>query len=296
VEKMLKEINNTLKETENLCEYDFLIQLEKILLLNGAEILLGELNTLSGYSLRLLYDYNNPFIFNESIPFISNNLLSFLNIDLRVYDISSWDLASSKLPFILYPENILVFSISKRIVSYYRMFEEESIDIEEVIKKNIKIVTLEELPALSRTDFYKKEVFRDLSLMLVSEFKTLGISSYEDFAIDLRNEEKRFSGLSHLWFNRASYSQWTALFGLRSYILGQFYFLRHAEQEILKETINGVEDSILYWKEWGRSVGRDSSFDASDRNQMGPRLRAANSLDKSRKSMEFVVRKFEDLL
>ncbi|MGB9694588.1 MAG: hypothetical protein ACP5SB_02510 [Caldisericaceae bacterium] len=297
METILNEINTTLSNSENLCEYDFLVQLEKMLLLNGTEILLGELNMISGYASRFIYDYSNPLIFNESIPFIKENLSHLLGIKITTLNLDSFDFNSYKLPFIIYPENLLIFAIDERGVSkYHRMFEEESDDIQALVKKNLMVINFESHLTLKRADIYKKNIFEELLVMIVSDFKKFAVSSYEDFAVDLRSEKKSFLGLSHLWLNKASYSQWTALYGLRSYFLGQFHFAKRGQQEVLRETISGIEDALLYWKEWGRSIGRESNFDNTNNTQFASRLRAANAVDRARKSMESVVKKLESLL
>jgi hypothetical protein len=296
MEKMLKQINSDVSNAENLCEYDLLIQLEKILMLNGFPVLLGELNVLSGYAFRFLYSYDDPFIFNDSIPFIRENLSNFTNLEISFEDISTDSFSAKKLPFILYPENILVYCIKDSLVNYYRMFQEESIDIEEAVKRNAKIISIGSFYKLSRVDIFKDSIFRDLSSLMASEFKNNGVSSYEDFALDLRNAKKSFSGLSHLWFNRAAYSQWTALFGLNSYILGQFHFLDYSRQEMLKEILKSFEDAILYWKEWGRAVGKEAGISSYEQITMELRLRAANAVDRARKSMESIIKKLENIL
>ncbi len=323
MEKSITQNSETIKGTDKLCEYDFLVQLEKILMLNNTPILLSELNVFSGYALRFVYSYESPEIYNNSLSYIAKNLSDFLGIELNIEDVSEdigfyLERINKGIPMIFYPENILVYAFKEDRFTYHRMFFEEEGNPEEIINRNSKVVILLNNPAFPRKDLYQSELFMKIISLLLNNYNPLkrsadyrrvsllkkgaeykgisaGFAAYEDFAMDLRNSQKDFSS-SKLWLNQASYAQWTAIYGVNSYFLGYYYFINHGEQEMFRRMLKGADDAILYWKEFGRTVGRESFNPPNKEIPIEQRRHAANAVDKAKESIEYMVREAENML
>jgi len=60
-----------------MIEYEFLLQLYKILRYMNFPILLTELNAPSGYAVRFLYRFNFPESYNIDIDYLSENFSRF---------------------------------------------------------------------------------------------------------------------------------------------------------------------------------------------------------------------------
>lgn len=308
----LEEISNSLRGSERLCEYDFLVQLFKILSFYNFPILLPELNVMSGFSLRFLYSFDFQNAYNEDLNYLKCNL--FNNIRLKLSIVENVDLKNliieklnKGIPLILHPENLLVYKIDSNNLFFFRALFMESSSLENVIKGNRRAIIIEEVPELKREEVYDIKKFLNLSRHLYENFYKknitinglrtfVGEDAYIEFIKDLRDESKQFNGNSKEWFSIPSYAQWTSLYGLLSYFLGIYHFLdRKAQKEGMK-IIKGLEDVIIYWREWGRIVGRESHIPYTRIIPYTARRSSANSLDKALKSLKFVVNTFQNII
>jgi len=308
----LEEISNSLRGSERLCEYNLLIQLYKILALYNLPILLPELNVLSGFSLRFLYRFDFLNSYNEDLDYIKDNLWRYIGLRISVFesvDLREFiiDKVKNGIPLILHPENLLVYKIDSNNLFFFRALFMESSSLENVIKGNRRAIIIEEVPELKREEVYDIKKFPNLSRHLYENFykKNIAINglrtfvgedAYIEFIKDLRDESKQFNGNSKEWFSIPSYAQWTSLYGLLSYFLGIYHFLdRKAQKEGMK-IIKGLEDVIIYWREWGRIVGRESHIPYARIIPYTARRSSANSLDKALKSLKFVVNTFQNII
>ena len=307
----LEEISNSLRGSERLCEYDFLVQLFKILSFYNFPILLPELNVMSGFSLRFLYSFDFQNAYNEDLNYLKCNLFNNIRLNLSIVEnVDLKNLIIEKLnkgiPLILHPENLLVYKIDSNNLFFFRALFMESSSLENVIKGNRRAIIIEEVPELKREEVYDIKKFPNLSRHLYENFYKknitikglrtfVGEDAYIEFIKDLRDESKQFNGNSKEWFSIPSYAQWTSLYGLLSYFLGIYHFLdRKAQKEGMK-IIKGLEDVITYWREWGRIVGRESHIPYTRIIPYTARRSSANSLDKALKSLKFVVNTFQNI-
>ncbi len=310
----LEEISNSMRETERLCEYDFLIQTSKMLNYIDIPLLLQEVNVLSGYSLRFLYRYDFPEVYNADIDFILKNLKKNVGADFKVFDLhrESDSLVMVKnfiekgLPVLIYPENLLLYQLEEKKVRFFRLFFIESEDIDEIITRNTKAITILEPHALSRDEVYRKDTYKVIIDNFVELFyrgteeinSTMvyeGREAYSKFIEDLRNDERSFEEKSKMWFSVAPYAQWTSLNGLLTYFLGVFHFLEKQKQKIGLGIIRSFDDTITNWKDWGRFVGRDAHMSHGKTVSMEARRNAANSLERALKILEDIALKIKYL-
>jgi len=308
----LEEISNSLRGSERLCEYDFLVQLFKILSFYNFPILLPELNIMSGFSLRFLYSFDFQNAYNEDLNYLKCNLFNNIRLNLSIVEnVDLKNLIIEKLnkgiPLILHPENLLVYKIDSNNLFFFRALFMESSLLENVFKGNRRAIIIEEVPELKREEVYDIKKFPNLSRHLYENFYKknitikglrtfVGEDAYIEFIKDLRDESKQFNGNSKEWFSIPSYAQWTSLYGLLSYFLGIYHFLdRKAQKEGMK-IIKGLEDVIIYWREWGRIVGRESHIPYARIIPYTARRSSANSLDKALKSLKFVVNTFQNII
>ncbi len=283
-----------IKEKGVQCEYDFLLYLYAILKSEGFPVLLTELNAMSGYSLRFLYDYKIPFVFNGSIDYIKSNIKIFLGVDIIVDRLrAAADLP--KEPFILYPQNLLIAKVEKGRALFYRSVFCEEKDIEELLAKNSFVVTVDYAKIPDRKGFYGRENFLRFVNLMKKEFLNLeteimrnnvssGKMAYKEFAGNLRNQEFSFSmedGTVHPYLSSAVYPQWTALNGNVSYLLGIHHFLNEKAQKEMIRAVKHFEDVLLFWRQWERNVGRKAFIPPTKTIPLKNRRRAANALDKA---------------
>ncbi|MCX6087682.1 MAG: hypothetical protein NTV78_00665 [Caldiserica bacterium] len=112
----LEEISNSLRGSERLCEYDFLVQLFKILSFYNFPILLPELNVMSGFSLRFLYSFGFPNACNEDLDYIKDNLWRYIGLRISVFesvDLREFiiDKVKNGIPLILIPKTSLFIKL-----------------------------------------------------------------------------------------------------------------------------------------------------------------------------------------
>lgn len=290
----------TLRESDKRCEYDFLIALFLMMRLNSSQILLSELNVLSGFSLRFLYNYEHPEVYNMQLEYLTKNLKHFLNAKLSLIPISSresfFEVLDNYKMLILYPYNTLFVkegSIIKKIQSYFA--DEFSFENSENIE-GTGVVLID--PGLKERDyFYSKEVYEGALKIALANFLQESISlgnvsvyigkkAFEEFSNDLKDEEKDFQGNSRAWLGNSSQFQWSSLYGLSSYFLGVYHFLKMEVQEKANGIIRGFEDAVIFLREFNRVAGRDSYTPESKVASMEQRRRASNSLEKAQKSLQ----------
>jgi hypothetical protein len=301
----IEEISNSLRETDRLCEYDFLIQLYKILSLYNFPILLPELNVMSGFSLRFLYSLDFQNAYNEDLDYLKGNLLQNINLNLSLYEeVDLKDLTIDKLkkgfPLILHPENLLAYKVDNNNLFFFRALFMESLPLEEVISKNKRAIVVETIPNFKREEIYDINKFSNIANKLFDNFfkkeltingsqTFIGESAYLNFINDLRDEGKQFDGMRRDWFFIPSYAQWTSLYGLLSYFLGIYHFLDIKTQKEGMKIIKSLEDAILYWKDWGRLLGRDAHLPPARPIPINFRRIGANMLEKALKYLKFAI-------
>jgi hypothetical protein len=294
IEKV-ERIFSELREKGIKCEYDLLMHIYVILKLQNFPVLITELNALSGYSARFLYDYENPLLYNESVEYIANNLKNFLGINVRIAD---KDEQPFSYPFEIYPENLLVAKVKQGNVFFYRnVFVEES-NLDELLDKNLHLIHIRFSKIPERKKFYNISNFIKFTEIMESEFLaqdvvlhgrkiSSGKAAYEKFVRDLRNSAISFStegGASHPYLSYAIYPQWTAINGSISYLLGIHHFLNKKAQKEMNFAIHSMEEVLLFWREWERNVGRKAFLPPGKPISMRNRRRAANALEKAVKT------------
>ncbi len=271
------------------CRYDFLIELYALLKLSGAKILLSELNALSGYSLRFVYSADGFHLHNKSISYIAENLKKFPGLEL----VSVPNNEFGDPPFIVYPENLLIFDIKGDKVSFYRhvFYEEDS--IRNVLKNGTVIFKVKQMLPLERKSLYSKEKFADFADLMEKEFfggyaelngKTVssGKNAYERFINDLRDQSVSFineNAPEEVPFFLL-YPQWTAINGTVAYLLGVHHFLNKKAQKEMQNAVRHFEDALLFWREWDRAIG--SPLSPMSVVPMKNRRRAANAVEKAK--------------
>ena len=291
IEKV-ERIFSELREKGIKCEYDFLVHIYAILKLQNFPVLITELNALSGYSVRFLYDYENPLLYNESVEYIANNLENFLGINVRIAGKNEQPFS---YPFEIYPENILVAKVEQGNAFFYRnVFAGES-NLDELLDKNSHLIHVRFLEIPERKSFYDISNFVKFTEIMESEFlaqdvvlhgrkASSGKAAYEKFVRDLRNSAIPFStkgGASHPYLSYAIYPQWTAINGIIAYLLGIHHFLNKKAQKEMNFAIHSMEEVMLFWKEWERNVGRKAFLPPGKPIPMKNRRRAANALEKA---------------
>ncbi|GEM_PF-2313976 len=271
------------------CRYDFLIELYALLKLNGAKILLSELNALSGYSLRFVYSTDGFHLHNKSISYIAENLKTFLGLEL--VSVSNNEFGNP--PFIVYPENLLIFDIKEDKASFYRNVFYEEDNIRSVLKNGAVVFKVKQMLPFDRKLLYNKEKFANFADLMEKEFfkeyaevgeETVpsGKNAYERFINDLRDQSVSFvneNAPEEVPFF-SLYPQWTAINGTLAYLLGVHHFLNKKAQKEMQNAVRHFEDALLFWREWERAIG--SPLSPMSVVPMKNRRRAANAVEKAK--------------
>jgi len=299
IERLEKILQDTYKRQVK-CEYDFLLQLYRILKYMDFPILLTELNALSGYSERFLYRFDFPEIYNSDINYLRKNLKEFVGIEISVNEFPSASEAEKIIryaiknnnPLILYPENLLIYGTKKdeAIFSESSLVREKKIT--DIIKVNNTYIFLNNISSKKRNDFYNLDIFKVLVDKTVKNFyagKIIindidveeGKRAYNSYIFQLRDSKYSFT-FENPWFSYAIYPQWTAVSGFVTYLLGIHHFLDRKTQGKLVWIIKRFEDYLLYWREWERVVGRNAKI-ATIETSMQERNRAANAVKRAEK-------------
>ncbi len=301
---VLRSSLNTLKEGEDICEYDFLIALFLYLRAKGSPVLLTELNVMSGYALRFLYAYDKPNIYNESIEYIKENLNKSLEIRIELLSLPEEKEtiieALKENMIIFYPENILLRKSLNGKMEAFKSFFEEDPDLDKLLYSNSLGVKITSTGITDRKKLYSLELFKAIVRLLVSNFNEKeiyidgksvysGSSAMDHLIFDLKDPEKDFLHENSAWLNKSLYSQFTSIYGLHAYLLGIYHFLNFKTQDEAVSIIRAIEDSFIFFKEFGRQIGRESFYLPSKTFPMEIRRRASNVLEKSFKSLSKAV-------
>jgi hypothetical protein len=308
----LEEISNSIRGNERLCEYSLLAQFYKILSFYGFPVLIQELNVMSGFSLRFLYQFDFQNAYNEDLNFMRDNLLNNIGVELSIVESTNLeefvtDRIRKGIPLILHPENILVYKVEPEGFYFFRNFFIESASLNEIMAKNNKAILIKKPESFKRENIYDVKMFIDIFKQLSKNFNGesliingrevfQGEKAYVEFIRDLRDEKKEFNGIHREWFNIPAYEQWTSVYGLISYFLGVYHFLDRKKQKEGIKIIRNLEDLSMYWREWGRIVGRGSNIPYSRIVPYTARRSSANSLEKGLKALRFVVNGFLNII
>jgi len=299
---MKEKINSFIEELKSRgikSSYELIIEMAAVLNANNIRILISELNALSGYSTRFLYDYDFPQIYNCSLDFIVSNLKEFAGIEFSVSE--ERDFGSP--PFIIYPQNLLVYEANDATLSAYNGVFARSVSINEL--NDFKVIRFLNTQ-FDRKSIYSKKALLQFAHLLKEEFYTEKrsvcnrsvfsgkralrefIEALRDPAISFYNKDK---GLHSLWFSSAVYPQWSALNGTIVYLLGLHHFLERKIQDEMSRAIRHFEDALMFWKEFDRLVGIKAFIPDSKPVPMLNRRRAANALLKVISSYEHGIEK-----
>ncbi len=297
---MLSEILIDIKNDEQRCEYEFLIALFTLLKLNGVPVLLQELNALSGYSMRFLYNYDLPYVYNLETEYILQNLKNNLGIEFYSFTVDSYktviELLQNYDSLVMYPGNFLLSKLSSGEIRIVRSYFEN--DFSETFQGtfNGTALSFKNSTLKERREIYKYSHFLEIVRNIIENFNlkittvegkevSSGENAFEQFISDLRNPEKDFQGKSRLWLGEAFRSQWTSIYGFLSYFLGVYHFLDSGVQDSSLEVVKSIEDAILHLKDFNRVIGRESYIAPSKVLPMDVRRRATNSLSRAKLSL-----------
>ena len=299
---MKEKINNFFEELKSRgikCGYELIIEMAAILNANNTRVLVSELNALSGYSTRFLYNYDFPQVYNCSVNFIISNLKKFAGIEFSVSEEN--DLNNP--PFIVYPQNLLVYDVSGVTLSAYKGVFARSAKADELADfKIIRLLNTE----FDRKSIYSKKALVQFAELLKKEFYTerqtvcghtvfSGKKAIREFAEALRDPVVSFltenRNTHSLWLGSAVYSQLSALNGTIIYLLGLHHFLERKVPDEMPKAIKHFEDALMFWKEFDRLIGRKALIPESKPISMLNRRRAANALLKVISSYERGIEK-----
>lgn len=300
-ELALQDAIASVRESEKRCEYEFLSSIYIMARLHGSQLLLSEVNALSGYPFGFLYDYAFPEVFNSQPEQIVENLREYAGIWLDKASIDSFQRLMEVITdvgvVVVHPSNHLIVMIDQGEARYVKgYFEHDLANLEKgeaignayFIKKPI---------LTSRNEIYELEKFKKILVLAYKNFSlpareisgkivSSGKAALESFADDLRNPERDFQGESKRWFQEALKSQWTSLYGFYSYFLGIFHFLKSEVQDACIPAIKSLEDSVMYFRDFNRVIGTKSFIPQSSVIPMEIRRRATNSLERAKGSLE----------
>ena len=301
---MKEKINDFIEELKSRgikCGYELIIEMAAVLNANNTRVLVSELNALSGYSTRFLYNYDFPEVYNCSVNFIVSNLKKSAGVEFSVSEEN--DLNNP--PFIVYPQNLLVYDVSGATLNAYKGVFTRSVKAGKL--KNFKVIRLLNTE-FNRKSIYSKKALVQFAELLKKEFYTerqtvcghtvfSGKKAIREFAEALRDPAVSFlaenGNACSLWLGSAVYPQWSALNGTIVYLLGLHHFLERKVQDEMSKAIKHFEDALMFWKEFDRLVGRKALVLVPESKPipMLNRRRAANALLKVISSYERGIEK-----
>lgn len=299
---MKEKINDFIEELKSRgikCGYELIIEMAAVLNANNTRVLVSELNALSGYSTRFLYNYDFPEVYNCSVNFIVSNLKKFAGVEFSVSEENNLN----NPPFIIYPQNLLVYDVSGATLNACKGVFTRSVKAGKL--KNFKVIRLLNTE-FNRKSIYSKKALVQFAELLKKEFYTerqtvcghtvfSGKKAIREFAEALRDPAVSFltenRNTHSLWLGSAVYSQWSALNGTIVYLLGLHHFLERKVQDEMSKAIRHFEDALMFWKEFDRLVGRKALVPESKPIPMLNRRRAANALLKVISSYERGIEK-----
>lgn len=272
IEKVLERLKNT----ENIPESDFVISLEKIVLLKDIELLIQELSVFSGLSLKFVYSKEFPFFYLD-IEEIKKHLKDYLNFEL--IEIKNFDEVSD--PILLIPSNLLIIK-DKSVIIVEKRFERLNFSYD--LLNNEKLFILKVQP-VDRKKLYSKEIFLKVKDEFLNNYfkEKISFNGFEIFfgrlaietiIADLSKNSNDFK-LTNNHFKAFS-EQMSLLYGLYSYTLGAYHFLNRENQELLFPGLNAFSDALMFFREFERLTrlfveGKENLSDTLKR-------RASNSL------------------
>lgn len=294
------EILTQLKTAQNLEESNFLIALEKLILLKSIPILIHELSVFSGLSLNFIYNSENPFVF-LNLASIKTNLKDHLQFELKEIEFTS----ENNTPFITFPEGLLVIQNLTNTFLVEKGLERFEYTTEDILKNNTKFLILE-TTQVERKDLYTKDKFKKIKEEFINNF-TLAISNtnhYEGLTglMEFIKDFSNFNGDKLTNITESFIEQFSFYYGIYTYTLGMYYFLDRITQNLLNTGISALSDALMYYREFTRLIkvrqenkpflGQQKKIDENTRR------RALNSLKRLFASFEEfvnIIKKIKEL-
>lgn len=285
------EILSQLKTVQNLEESNFLIALEKLILLKNIPILIHELSVFSGLSLNFIYNSENPFVF-LNLASIKTNLKDHLQFELKEIEFTS----ENNTPFITFPEGLLVIQNLTNTFLVEKGLERFEYTTEDILKNNTKFLILE-TTQVERKDLYTKDKFKKIKEEFINNF-TLAISNtnhYEGLTglMEFIKDFSNFNGDKLTNITESFIEQFSFYYGIYTYTLGMYYFLDRITQNLLNTGISALSDALMYYREFTRLIkvrqGNKPFLGQQKKIDENTRRRALNSLKRLFASFEEFV-------